>query len=423
MNTLALTETGVQATRVAVPYTVNINSLTEAMQFAQLVASSQFAPASMRGKPEDCLLAMQFGAELGLRPMQALQNVAVINGKPSIFGDAALALVKMSPDFESIQEFIECSNPQNKAAVCIVKRKGEPEHRAIFSTLDAEKAGLLGKPGPWRQYTDRMLQMRARGFALRDVFPHVLKGLIFTEEAQDYPAPVDITPRAVEAAALVDSAPAGEFVNMDAPAQTPAQRAAAVINKETAAPVVNLADDIPDTKSGKVGNNTKAHRALEAALRDAGLAPHRERVKAWISAKWSVGHFPDLTIEQARELRAHFPAMAAKVKKEERAAQERVFMAMAQCLADNGHEWETPLKHYQARSPAELDDAQLSGAIAWCQAELKAFGLKVDADNRPELREMRKQADAMREGAHRADRTDTMAAELAQAAELERMTA
>jgi hypothetical protein len=56
-----------------------------------------------------------------------------------------------------------------------------------FSVADAKRAGLWGKSGPWTQYPRRMLQLRARGFALRDAFPDVLKGLVTAEEAQDYP--------------------------------------------------------------------------------------------------------------------------------------------------------------------------------------------------------------------------------------------
>ena len=54
---------------------------------------------------------------------------------------------------------------------------------------DAKRAGLAGKSGPWTQYPRRMLQMRARGFALRDAFPDLLRGLVTAEEAMDYPTP------------------------------------------------------------------------------------------------------------------------------------------------------------------------------------------------------------------------------------------
>jgi hypothetical protein len=57
-----------------------------------------------------------------------------------------------------------------------------------FSVEDAKRAGLWGKQGPWTAYPKRMLSMRARGFAIRDCFADVLKGLITAEEAQDYPS-------------------------------------------------------------------------------------------------------------------------------------------------------------------------------------------------------------------------------------------
>jgi hypothetical protein len=74
-------------------------------------------------------------------------------------------------------------------AVCQTSRKGKDANVVgRFSVADAKRAGLWGKSGPWTQYPRRMLQLRARGFALRDAFPDVLKGLVTAEEAQDYPA-------------------------------------------------------------------------------------------------------------------------------------------------------------------------------------------------------------------------------------------
>ena len=63
---------------------------------------------------------------------------------------------------------------------------GQAEERRTFSQNDAEIAGLWSKAGPWKQYPKRMLQMRARAFCLRDLFPDVLKGLAVAEEVVDY---------------------------------------------------------------------------------------------------------------------------------------------------------------------------------------------------------------------------------------------
>lgn len=162
-------------------------TMTEAIEFSNMLSRSQMVPKNYQNKPEDVLVAVQWGYEIGLAPLQALQNISVINGKPSVYGDAAMALVQASPVCEDVQESIEGDGTSNPVAICRVKRRGRSEVVSKYSVEDAKRAGLWGKQGPWSQYPKRMLQMRARGFALRDAFPDVLKGLITAEEAQDMP--------------------------------------------------------------------------------------------------------------------------------------------------------------------------------------------------------------------------------------------
>ena len=163
-------------------------NITEAIKFSEMLSKSNMVPRAYQGKPEDILVAIQWGCEVGLAPLQSLQNIAVINGKPSIYGDAAMALVLASPVCEGIEESIEDEGTPNPVAVCIARRRGRAPVESRFSVEDAKRAGLWGKQGPWTAYPKRMLAMRARGFAIRDCFADVLKGLITAEEAQDYPS-------------------------------------------------------------------------------------------------------------------------------------------------------------------------------------------------------------------------------------------
>jgi hypothetical protein len=170
-------------------------TLSEAISFSEMLASSSMIPKAFQGKPEDVLVCVQWGCEIGLAPLQALQNIAVINGKPSIYGDAAMALVQASSVCEDVEEYFEGEGTPNPVAVCVARRKGRKAVTVRFGIDDAKRAGLWGKQGPWSMYPKRMMQMRARGFALRDAFPDVLRGLITSEEAQDFvesqlPAPV-----------------------------------------------------------------------------------------------------------------------------------------------------------------------------------------------------------------------------------------
>jgi hypothetical protein len=156
--------------------------------------------------------------------MQALQNIAVINGKPSVYGDAMAALVQASPVCEGIDESFEGVEGTGEfAAVCIARRKGRQPVTIKFSVNDAKRAGLWNKQGPWTQYPKRMLQMRARGFALRDAFPDVLKGLISAEEAADYPD--DAKPRPIKDVTPIPANP----LDMIAPPAEPIETIEAVI--------------------------------------------------------------------------------------------------------------------------------------------------------------------------------------------------
>ena len=162
-------------------------SLKEALQLASLLSKSKLVPKGFENQ-EACLVGILYGMEVGLSPIAALQRMAIIEGRPTIWGDAALALVQASGLLVSISEdIIESEIHKNStpyfSATCTVKREGrsDPVTRS-FSIEDAKRAGLWQKPGPWKDYPKRMLMMRARAFALRDAFPDVLAGLYLREE-------------------------------------------------------------------------------------------------------------------------------------------------------------------------------------------------------------------------------------------------
>ncbi len=171
-----------------------VQNLAQATECAKIISRSGFCPKSFQGKPDDVLVALQMGSELGLKPMQALQNIAIINGRPALFGDAMVAVCRQAPNFEYIHEEYD---EKDNSYTCRAKRKGEPEVVQKFSEKDARLAKLWGKQGPWTDYPKRMLQMRARGFALRDCFPDLLRGIVDQSEAGDYVVsePKNITPK------------------------------------------------------------------------------------------------------------------------------------------------------------------------------------------------------------------------------------
>ena len=168
---------------------INITSLDELWRFAKLLCASGLAPKGV-DTPEKVTIAIQLGFELGLPPMRAVQSIAVVNGRPTIWGDAALGLVQASGLLEHFEERFD-GNGEDLAAVCTVKRYGRATSEpCAFSVADAKRAGLWEKSGTWTTFPQRMMKYRARAFALRDNFADVLCGMHVREEMIDVQASV-----------------------------------------------------------------------------------------------------------------------------------------------------------------------------------------------------------------------------------------
>lgn len=153
---------------------------------AKKMSAASLVPKCYQNKPNDLFLAMALGYKLGFSPEQAAQNIVVINNKPCMYGDALLGLVMTHKDFEDIIE-----TPIEKDGVivgyeCVLKRTGRSDTKRKFTIEQAQKAGLIKRSQVWQQYPERMLQMRARGYAIRDTYPDKLNGLMPAEEVNDY---------------------------------------------------------------------------------------------------------------------------------------------------------------------------------------------------------------------------------------------
>ena len=170
-------------------------TLNEAMELAKIIADSDLAPKDYKGKPGNVLISVQMGAEVGLSPMAAIQSIAVINGKPSLYGDVGKAIL-LSKGF-TIEEYDTKKIKSLGYASGTINRPGHPACTRTFSTDDAKAAGLLGKAGPWSTYQERQMAWRAFWFCARDVAADVLKGLAGAEEVADF-IERDITPASGE---------------------------------------------------------------------------------------------------------------------------------------------------------------------------------------------------------------------------------
>jgi hypothetical protein len=173
-------------------------NLTQALELAKLIADSDLAPKDYKGKPGNVLIAVQMGQEVGLPPMSAIQNIAVINGKPGLYGDVGKSIL-LAAGFIIEEDDVEVIKKTGMGR-CKITRPGHPPVERTFSRDSAKTAGLIGKQGPWSQYPERMMAWRAFWFAARDAAADVLKGLSGAEELGDATLK-DITPMSAGTAA------------------------------------------------------------------------------------------------------------------------------------------------------------------------------------------------------------------------------
>ena len=250
-------------------------NFTEMLAVADQLSKTSLVPKNFIGKPEDVMIALQMGLELGLMPMQAIQSIAVINGKPSVYGDAALAVVMAHPDYAGHEEDV-----QDDHTTATFRRRGNPDCVRTFTLEDARRANLLAKD-TYKMYQRRMLQMRARAWAMRDSFADALKGVsIYEEQSERVVSGTDepvVQPKAKEVqaklaarkgpAAATTSAPVtpsavidgstGEILDADAIIK----KIDAAKSKEELTAAIDLARSIKD-----VGKQAEASAAYKSAL-------------------------------------------------------------------------------------------------------------------------------------------------------------
>jgi hypothetical protein len=196
----------------------NSNLTAISMMAEKFSKAGDMIPKEFQNQPEKCFAAIYKGASIGLDAFTSLQRIAVVNGRATIWGDAALAVVKNTGELEHFKEYYgvwvakenltkeELDNPENQeilkkfngfvrksafldaendksGAACELKRAGGELSLQFFTISDAKVAGLWGG-NVWKKYPQRMIIYRSRAYSLRDAFPDVLEGLYIKEEME-----------------------------------------------------------------------------------------------------------------------------------------------------------------------------------------------------------------------------------------------
>lgn len=219
----------------------------ETFRVARAVVAANLAPSALIGKltgddaASAVAVAIMSGAELGLKPMVALRSFTVINGKPALYGDGLINVVRQSGRVAYLRTGCDERDGQ-MVGFCEAKRNDTGEEKRVeFSQNDAIRAGLwpssatvrrkvwdnnqqvwkdVPNDTPWARFPQRMLAWRAAGYCLRELFGDVLGGIRDEFEAREIDEAEsmrDVTPEASLTPPSPPSPPSPPTIEADAP--------------------------------------------------------------------------------------------------------------------------------------------------------------------------------------------------------------
>jgi hypothetical protein len=241
----------------AAPTAIEPQSFAELKELAKLASGSRFFGAET---PEQCLMILMAGKDLGFSYTQSLRAFHVIKGKPTLSADGMIAACMGRRD---VCEFFEVTG-DDKRATATTKRAGRPERSYTFTMEDAQRAGLLAN-NQWKTHPQRMLQARAKAFLARDVYPDLLMGLYDPDEvAEATPRPAQRVEHVAEPVVVYDPQARATFLDAIEQATSPASL------KETAK-AIKAAEGrgilTPDDGEALKGPYTAKMEALKEAKR------------------------------------------------------------------------------------------------------------------------------------------------------------
>lgn len=279
--------TQLQAARVNQTQKYDPSNLSELFKWSKAIIGSSLVPSHI-SKPEDAVLVVQQGRELGISALASLNNIYVVKGKPTISAKLCVALVQQSPDCE----YFMCTETTPDRAVYKTKRKNNPEPQEYTFTREMAKTAGLFSNNVWKQYTDVMLRHRCAKYLADMVYPEVTSGLYLAEEMG-----AEVDPEGVPVKAEVVDA---DFTDGDQP--TPEE-----VRKEA---------------------HTKQSRRFHALVNEVGKRfdepdEYADTVREAVKTLFGVESFTDIAPGQLKKVNAKIAAESADAPEGEMSARHR----------------------------------------------------------------------------------------------------
>lgn len=263
-----------------VPVGKLLSNLEEVVTLAKGLAVSSLVPDSLRGKPNDVAIILLYGAELGLSPMQAIQGIYVVKGRPMLSAQTWGTKIRQCG-----HKLTVVNSTRTEATVCITRGDDKTQHIETFTIEDAVAAGLCrvvegrvvsrsskNDVLPWEAYTKTMLRNRAITHCARYACPEAAFGNagIWGEEHGELEDETDLRPFVAEEEVIE-----GEAVDATDAAQELADLASELGVRGRPVPPVEDAEEVLDPWG--TGTDPTARKTCETCgLRSQDRAHHDE---------------------------------------------------------------------------------------------------------------------------------------------------
>ena len=196
MADTAIVESGKQAVQQSAKrvtdYSLGIFGTSDnfimAMQMAKALASSTIVPQTFQKNEANCLIAIEQAQRLRVSPMMVMQNLHVIQGRPSWSSKFLIAAINNSGKFDMELQFEETQDKDGKPFSCTAwtTKNGRKVNGMTVDMDMAKEEGWLSKNGSKRKTMPQlMLRYRAASFFSSLNCPELTMGLYTREEMQD----------------------------------------------------------------------------------------------------------------------------------------------------------------------------------------------------------------------------------------------
>lgn len=165
------------------------NSFEKLMEMSKMLSNSTIVPANYQRKPENVFIALEMANRMGVPVMMVMQNLYVVQGKPSWSGSSVASMIKSHPNLENV-ELHYVGEPNTNAwgayVTAVSKQTGKELKGATVTMAVANAEGWVQKAGSkWKTMPEMMLAYRAYAWFGRVHCPEIMMGLQSVEEVSD----------------------------------------------------------------------------------------------------------------------------------------------------------------------------------------------------------------------------------------------